>query len=82
MPATARTKTAISPSEPYRTPSTCGNGPIRADSTHRPPTAYPAAPSMNMRSPLSLNRCAAQITTMPTVTSDSDWYKNTGWNVA
>ena len=66
-------------------PSACGSGPIRSDSnppTQKPPAAYPAAPSMNVRSPLSANLLAAQITPKPRTTSHSDWYKKAGWKVA
>jgi hypothetical protein len=37
---------------------------------------------MNVRSPDSANRRAAQITPKPTATSHSDWYKKAGWKVA
>jgi hypothetical protein len=37
---------------------------------------------MNVRSPLSANLLAAQITVTPSTTSHSDWYKKTGWKVA
>ena len=63
-------------------PRACGNGPTRNDSTQKPPTAYPAAHSMNVRSPLSANRPDAQITAKPSATSHSDWYKKAGWKVA
>ena len=54
---------------------------MRTDSTQKLPTAYPAAPSRNARSPASANRRAAQITPTPTATSHSDWYKKAGWKV-
>ena len=63
-------------------PSACGSGPTRSDSTQKPPAAYPAAHSMNVRSPLRANLLAAQITPRPRATSHSDWYRKAGWKVA